>query len=424
MYPKSCPASCAAAHDARWAQNPALPRESRDALRRVGDVGHRRGGPAAHVISQSAANASTRMRMGRRRLQGETTETALGRERGAPPPAVAFLLAGAAGEIGTSPHAMANSFLSNVVHPLHAGNSSAVFIAVKAIHHSGVPYNASQEALLDKALTECIHPARGYVSRVDTAALLYAATANRLRVCAYNTAPRAVLGKGRIMRNWWGALATGWDLIAAHEVAQGTQFDDVLVARADLIYSHPMGHYRHYDTERYWFVAPTPMDSFWLLSRRVAAEALPSLRTIWDREASRGATVSHGLESAANVSCPAGMRKAAWGESVYEVCYWVETHWESGLRIATIPKLQAGVKSSFYETRIDIVPNVTRGVVTQLKPSRSSTSCSVYTRLLGKGVQFSGAVSPRRPPDQRTMAEKLGHERANLEGPASRALVS
>ena len=221
-------------------------------------------------------------------------------------PIVAFLLAGAARDV--RPRNMAESFHSNIVGPLRPGNLSAVFVVLKAIHRNGEPYNTSEYRTFAATLQAVLGPARALVTSDDWIAREVAAQAHRLRSCAFTVPAHPEMGE-RIMRNWWGALSVGWKFIESHEREQAMRFDDVILARADLDYSHPIGPYWVYDTARFWYLGPTPLDAFWLLSRPVAADVLPSLTSIWDREAPTESAASSDIRA-----CPSRMRKAHWHE--------------------------------------------------------------------------------------------------------------
>ena len=249
------------------------------------------------------------------------------------PPAprpIAFCLIGAVNGDGSG----ITAFIDQVVRVLWT-SSSAVFTVLKALDFDGHWWDADQRRVLKQRLAALELPGQQEVLASDVAAERSRNAAARAYECAFKAHYKESSAQNNVavLARWWGALAMAWDLIARWEAKHSLRFEQVLMARADILFIAPMPC-ASYDTNSTFYANRYIPDGFFFMGRGVAERAMQTLRTTSSCVASVEDVLDVEKLSNRTGHCCQALR--SWRVSYYIPCYWVREGWSSGLRIATL----------------------------------------------------------------------------------------
>ena len=169
----------------------------------------------------------------------------------APPPRVAFVLAGQPRTFMTDP-SVRRSFVERVVEDFRAGKGSHIFLHFKSVstHEIGKVTRGSMP-----------HPATVWGAERERKPLPPA----HPECFEFDIMPRSRPAL------WWSAMQTGLEMVQRHEMRTSSSFDTVFFARPDIRYWTGWGPWCHYHPD-VWYTGGERVspDHLWVLPRRAA----------------------------------------------------------------------------------------------------------------------------------------------------------
>ena len=241
---------------------------------------------------------------------------------GAGPPRTAFVLVGAAYDVKAPVIAR---YLSNVVEAYAGAAATSTFALVKALHFNGKPYSAADVAALNGTLARTLRPAALLVTAEDPTVARFESSAVDAVDCLwprpgagkYSAGFRGPTVKGydskdavtllrKVFVYWWGAMQLAWEMVERVEEDRAEKFERVVFLRVGIDVTAKTPAYTALRGQLY--TATDVPDTFWILSRRVAAEMLQ--------------TAGKTLDCMAAPGCCASMRGCKYKISWYIPCLW------------------------------------------------------------------------------------------------------
>ena len=166
------------------------------------------------------------------------------------------------------------------------GTQAFILVMIKSIHFDGTYYSDKERAALSRLITHYLNPDVKVIDPGDRALSFYQNDSDAGFSCIWPGEEKlyfkhAVRYRGKFTRAFaafWGHLALAWDEIDSFERYKRVKFNTVIMVRAGLTLTSPLGYHHTYSPSA-WYSAYDPPDSFWIMPRQVAAAALTTARS-------------------------------------------------------------------------------------------------------------------------------------------------